>query len=105
MTLTISGTDELNLRLFAEEDSEQDIVQNILCFMKTILGSCPNLRDYGLDPEIMHKPAQVAKAAYVVAISTQFQEFEPRATLKNISFVEDPEHPDVLIPILEVTIP
>ena len=105
MTVTIKGSDELDLELFVEQDSEKDIIQNILCLLKTTLGSCPNLRDFGLDPEVMHKPVPVAKAAYAVAISTQFREFETRATLINISFEDDPKHPDVLNPILEVTIP
>lgn len=105
MTVIIKGSDELNLTLFPEEDSEQDIVQNVLCILKTTQGSCPNLRNYGLDPEVMHKPVPVAKAAYAVAISEQFRLHESRATLKEITFEDDPNHPDILIPILEVTIP
>ena len=105
MTVIIKGSDELDLTMFPEEDSEQDIVQNILCILKTTQGSCPNLRDYGLDPGAKHKPVPVAKAAYAVAVSEQFQRYENRATLKNITFEDDPNHADILNPILEVTIP
>lgn len=105
MTVTIRGSDALDLTLFPEEDSENDIVQNILCMLKTIQGECPNMREYGIDPEVMHKPIPVAKAAYAVAISSQFRQFEDRATLKKISFEDDPKHSEILNPILEVTIP
>ena len=105
MTVTIRGSDALDLSLFPEEDSEKDIIQNILCMLKTMQGECPNLREYGIDPEVMHKPVPVAKAAYAVAISNQFRQFEDRATLVNISFEDDPNNAEVLNPILEVTIP
>ena len=104
MTVTIKGGDQIDLELFTE-DEEKDIIQNILCILKTMQGSCPNLRDYGLDPNIMHKPVPVAKAAYAVAISNQFRLYENRATLKSISFEDDPKNPGVLNPILEVMIP
>ena len=104
MIVTIKGSDPVNMDLFTD-DEEKDIVQNIICILKTTQGSCPNLREYGLDPEAMHKPVPVAKAAYAVAISNQFRMFEDRATLKSITFEDDPNHPEILNPILEVTIP
>ena len=104
MTVTIKGNDTISLELFPEDETKE-IVQNILCILKTMQGSCPNMRGYGLDPDIMHKPVPVAKAAYSVAISNQFRQFESRATLKSISFEDDPKNPGILNPILEVTIP
>lgn len=104
MTVTIRGSDEISMELFTD-DEEKDIIQNILCILKTTQGSCPNLREYGLDPEALHKPVPVAKAAYSVAISNQLRLFESRATLKSIRFEDDPNHPEILNPILEVTIP
>lgn len=104
MKITIKGSDTLNLTLFPD-DEVQDIVQNILCILKTMRGSCPNLRDYGLNPEITHKPTPIAKSIYAVAISEQFARYETRATLVRITFDDDPQHSSTLIPILEVTIP
>ena len=104
MTLTIRSSDTVNMELFTE-DEKKDIVQNILCILKTFQGSCPNLRDFGIDSRIMHRPVPVAKAAYAVAISNQFRKFENRATLKSISFEDDPDQPGILYPILEVIIP
>lgn len=104
MQVTIKGTDDLNLELFTD-DEEKDIIQNILCILRTAQGSCPGLRGYGIDPSILHQPIPIAKAAYSVAINKQLSAFEPRATLTKCEFEDDPDHPEILIPILEVTIP
>lgn len=104
MQVTIKGSDALNLELFTD-DEEKDIIQNILCILRTAQGSCPGLRGYGIDPSILHQPIPIAKAAYSVAINKQLSAFEPRATLTKCEFEDDPDHPEILIPILEVTIP
>ncbi len=94
----------MDLELFPA-DERKDITQNILCILQTFRGSCPGLRGYGLDPEVMHKPTSVAKAAYSVAISKQIATYEPRAKLRSIEFADDPKHPERLDPVLEVIIP
>lgn len=104
MRFTIKGSDSINLELFTDDET-RDIIQNILCILKTTYGTCPGLRTYGMDPEIMHKPVPVAKAAYAVSITRQMQDYEPRATLVKLEFEDDEEHPMNLIPILEVSIP
>ena len=104
MRVTIKASDFPDLDLFTD-DEEREIVQNILCILKTPQGSCPGLRGYGLDPGILHKPVPVAKAAYSVAIQREMQEYEPRATLVSLEFDMNPGHPEILCPILEVTIP
>lgn len=104
MKMTIKGSDPLDMVLF-EDDEVQDIIQNILCILNTTKGSCPNLRDYGLDPDILHKPMPIAKSAYAVAISEQMRQYETRATLLRVTFEDDSQNPSSLIPILEVSIP
>jgi len=104
VNVTIKASDLPALDLFTD-DEEKEIVQNIICILKTAQGSCPGLRDYGMDPAIMHKPVPVAKAAFSVSITRQVQEYEPRATIVRLEFEDDPEHPAVLSPILEVSIP
>jgi phage baseplate assembly protein W len=103
MTIQIRGADSVPLELFPENE-EQEIVQNILCILWTLNGSCPNLREYGIDPEVYHKPIPIARAAYTVAITRQIQEYEPRVTLERVDYEVDPKEPEVLIPVLEVTI-
>lgn len=104
MRVTIKASDFPILELFPD-DEVREIVQNILCILKTPQGSCPGLRGYGIDPSILHKPVLVAKAAFSVSLQRQMQEYEPRATLESLEFEVDPFHPEVLCPILEVTIP
>ena len=104
MNVTIRADDPLEMELFPENE-EQDIIQNILCILKTTRGSCPGLRDYGMDPEIMHKPIPIAKAAFSVSIQKQMEQYETRATLLRLEFDGDETRPETLIPILEVTIP
>ena len=104
MKVKIYGSQFPDLELFPENE-EQEIVQNILCIIHTMQGSCPGLRDYGIDPEIFHKPVPVAKAAFAVSINRQLEKYEQRATLTSLEFEDDPKRPNVLFPILEVTIP
>ena len=102
VTLTLSDCPPFDL---FTRDEQKAIVQNILAILKTSKGSCPGLRGYGIDPEILHKPIPVAKAAYSVSISKQLAEFVPEATLISLEFEDDPNHPEILNPILEVMIP
>lgn len=104
MKVTINSKNPPDLELFTDDETK-DIVQNIFCILKTTRGSCPMLRDYGMDPTILHKPVQIAQAAFSVAIQKQMEEFEDRATLVRLEFDLDPQHPDILYPIMEVTIP
>ena len=104
MRVVIKASDPPKLELFTENE-EKDIIQNIFCILNTVSGSCPGLRSYGLDPGIMHKPPQVAKAAFSVSITRQIELYEPRATIVRLEFEDDPQHSDRLSPILEVSIP
>ena len=104
MRVQIKASDFPDLELFPN-DEIRDIIQNILCILKTAQGSCPGLRGYGLDPSILHKPIQVAKAAYSVALTRQMQEYVPEAELVRLDFDIDPKHPEILYPVLEVNIP
>ena len=103
MTVTIDSRNMPDLELFPD-DEVKDIVQNILCILKTTRGSCPGLREYGMDPEILHKPTPIAKAAFAVSIRNQMELFEERATLSKLEFADDPSDPTAINPILEVTI-
>jgi len=104
MTYIITPTEMPTLELFPD-DEETEILQNIYCIIQSMEGTCPNLRGFGIDPDVLGKPLSVAKAAYTVSLMAQFELFETRATLQNVSFADDPENPDKLIPVLEVTIP
>lgn len=104
MKAVIHSKDPLDLELFPD-DEVKEIIQNILCILKTSRGSCPGMREYGLDPGILHKPAPIAQAAFSVSIQKQMAEYEPRATLTRLEFDGDPNRPDILYPILEVSIP
>lgn len=104
MRVTINAKDPPKMELFTEDETK-DIVQNIMCILQTTRGSCPGIREYGMDPEILHKPVPIAQAAFSVAIQKQMEEYEPRATLVRLEFDIDPNNPDVLYPIMEVTIP
>lgn len=104
MILTLNMKDGLDIGLFPDTE-HTDILQNIWCILTTVKGTCPNLRDYGMDPEILHLPLPVAKGAYAVCLQKQFELYEPRATLKSLTFDTDKDHPGTLYPSLEVIIP
>lgn len=104
MRVIITPDEDMAFDLFPT-DEMKELVQAVLCVLKTTRGSCPGLRGFGMDPYILHKPIPVAKAAYSVSLTKQLQEYVPGVTLVRLEFKDNPIHPDTLSPILEVTIP
>lgn len=73
--------------VFAEGDEITSIVQNIVLLLNTRKGSIPLYRDFGLPMEFIDKPAEVAETLATLEISEALEQFEPRATLKDLRFV------------------
>lgn len=87
-----------------EEDTVKSVLQNVALILATAKGSLPMYRAYGLDWSFLDKPIPVAKVLMVSEIKESVERWEPRATVLNVGFREDPERPGVLIPAVEVEI-
>ena len=103
MSFTVSATDLGHLR-FNEQETVSSVLQNIAVILSTPMGTVPLYRDFGLDWSFLDKPTPVAKVLMVAPVKEAIQRWEPRATVLDVSFSEDPAQPGVLIPTVEVDI-
>ena len=103
MSYTVSATDLRKLR-FNEIDTINSVLQNIAVILSTPKGSVPLYRDFGLDWKHLDKPLPVAKVRMVSEVREAIERWEPRATVRNVSFSDDPAQPGLLIPTVEVDI-
>ena len=87
-----------------ETDPAASILQNIAIFLKTWQQSVPLYRSFGLSKRFVDKPIPVAMSLLVAEITEALPKFEPRATLKNVTFEADSDHPGKMIPTVEVEI-
>lgn len=103
MSYQVSATDLKNIRL-NESLTVNAVLQNIALILATPKGSVPFYRDFGISNEFLDKPMPVAKVMMIGEAREAIESWEPRATVKNISFVENPLEPGKLIPTVEVEI-
>ncbi len=103
MSYTISATDLKSIQ-FNEKNELNAVLQNIAVILSTPMGTVALYRDFGLDWSFLDKPTPVAKVLMVAPVREAIQRWEPRATVLDVSFSEDPAQPGVLIPTVEVDI-
>ncbi len=101
MNYTVSATD-LGRLLFAQADTIDAALQHIAIILSTPKGSVPLYREFGLDWSCLDRPMPAAKVLMRTQVREAVERWEPRATVLDISFSEDPSKPGVLIPTVEV---
>lgn len=103
MTYTIRSDDLLKVKL-CENDTVQSVLQNISVIFSTRKGTVPMYREFGIDMEFLDKSAEVAKTLMASTIQEAIEEFEPRATVRKISFENGDSVLGKNVVILEVEI-
>lgn len=73
---------------FAPETEVEEILQNVRTILATSVGSVPLDRAFGLPYDAVDRPMPVARAIMQSAIIDAIQAFEPRATVRSVSFEE-----------------
>lgn len=81
--------------------SVQQCVQNIL---RTVLGTVPMYREFGIDARFVDSPINVASPIIYATIREAIEEFEPRCEVVDIDFVPDNSNPGALLPTVRVRI-
>lgn len=76
---TLIGFDYLSADIVAE------ISRNLTTLFSTPAGSCPGDRSFGINPEIIDLPADVARNRLAVEIAEKLAEYEPRAEVEDIT--------------------
>lgn len=63
-----------------------EVIQNIKTIITTPAGTVPFDRDFGIDWSILDLPIREAKAKLTVEYIEKIKKYEPRASVKSISF-------------------
>lgn len=103
MSYKVSAVDLSKIRL-NERDVVASVLQNISIILATRQGSVPLYRDFGLPQKFVDKPLPVAKTLAISEVKEAVEEYEPRATVVNVTFLEDANDTGTLIPVVEVEI-
>lgn len=74
---------------FAPATEVEEILQNVRTILKTRIGTVPLHRSFGVSWEHVDKPLPVAKALMQAMVIEAIQAYEPRATVKSVTFPEN----------------
>lgn len=103
MSYTVSADQPPKLAL-NEADTVASVLQNVAVILSTFQGTSPLYRNFGINRRSIDKPIDIAKPMLVIDVAEAIQEFEPRATVRNITFSVNADDPGRLIPTVEVDI-
>lgn len=98
------NTQSLSKILLGTSDAVASVLQNVAIILKTRQQSVPLYRGFGLPMRFIDKPIPVAKPMLIAEITEAISEYEPRATVLNVTFEIDESVPGRLIPTVEVEI-
>lgn len=102
MTYTVSAAELTSYRL-NETDTARSVLQNIALILSTPKGTVPMYRDFGVNMDFLDLPRPVAEVRMVAEIREAVETWEPRATVKDVRFL-DSGGDGVLVPVVEVEI-
>lgn len=80
---------------FAPDNIYQEILQNVKAIITTIKGSVPLDRAFGISPDVIDEPINIARAKLSAEIVKAVKEFEPRANIRSINFSGDYENAQI----------
>lgn len=106
MSYTVSAIDlaTLSSNATAATDTVQSVLQNIAVILSTPKGTVPMYRDFGIDTRFLDSPIPTAELQMRSEIREMVEKWEPRATVKAITFSREAAADGKLIPIVEVEI-
>ena len=87
MTYEVSEADLKTLRL-NEQNTVSAVIHNVALILATPKGSIPMYRDFGLDREFLDMPGPAAETRMIAPIREAVQQWEPRATVKDVRFTK-----------------
>lgn len=71
-----------------ERSLREDIIEKVSFLLTCVKGTIPMNREIGLDPDIISAPAYIAQNLYTISAIELIEEFETRASVEEITFVE-----------------
>ena len=103
MTYTVTPYKDGKISL-NERDTLKSVLQNVAIILRTIKGSCPMYRDFGVNATVIDRPIPAAKALLYSQVREAVEKYEPRARVVQVDFDQTGEMNGTLIPIVEVEI-
>jgi len=85
MSYTVSTTDVSKISL-NETDYVESVLQNIRVLLSTWQGDVPLYRDFGINPELLHRPINAVESLLIEDVTEKIEKYEPRATVTQVSF-------------------
>ncbi|MDD2296578.1 MAG: GPW/gp25 family protein [Sphaerochaetaceae bacterium] len=98
------STKDLGSITLNESDVVKSVLQNIRIILLTRQFSVPLYRGFGLPMQFVDKPAAVARSLLIAEIKDAIAEYEPRATVLNVTLDTDITAPGKLVATVEVRI-
>ena len=86
--LEINAWDKLEIMLIPNS-VEEEVAQNVLTILKTMRGSVPFDREFGINPQLIDQPIGLVKAKLTADIVEAVAKFEKRARVQEVQFKAD----------------
>lgn len=103
MSYQVSEADLKTIRL-NEQDTVSSVLHNVALILATPKGTIPMYRDFGLDLEFLDMPIPEAEVRMIAPIREAVEEWEPRATVKDVFFTRSGDGSGRLVPRVEIEI-
>lgn len=103
MSYQVSGEDLKSINL-NEQDTVASVLQNVALILATPVGTTPLYRDFGLDREFLDMPTPHAEIRMIAPVREAVETWEPRATVKDVSFIRSSDGSGRLIARVEIEI-
>lgn len=98
------GMSDIGAISLNETDTTKSILQNVSIILRTIKGTCPMYRDFGIDATLIDRPIPAAKVLLFSQIREAIEEYEPRVRVTSVDFDTQDEMQGALTPVVEVEI-
>lgn len=98
------GMSDIGVISLNETDTTKSILQNVAIILRTVKGSCPMYRDFGIDATLIDRPIPAAKVLLFSQIREAIEEYEPRVRVTSVDFDTQDEMQGALTPVVEVEI-
>ena len=81
--MTTNNLTEIN---FAPADEAEEVAQNISMILKTVKGTVPLARNFGISQQLVDLPSKVLQTKLTAEIIQAVKKFEPRAKILSVTF-------------------
>ena len=103
MAYTVTAYEKLKNIDLAPATVIEEVLQNIAILLSTPKFTVPLDRNLGLSQAFVDKPPAVAKALLISDVMDAIEEYEPRAEIVEVTFLEDGKQGRI-VPRVEVNI-